>query len=63
MLADCSHHEKRIIYELVKAVACWYNGFIEKRFNVLSFFPIVHKAENTEIVGCSINDENEAQSK
>lgn len=30
--------------------------------DVLSFFPIVHDAEDTEIIGCSINDENQTQS-
>ena len=30
--------------------------------DVLSFFPIVHDAEDTEIIGCSINDESGTQS-
>lgn len=30
--------------------------------DVLSFFPIVHDAEDTEIIGCSINDESGIQS-
>lgn len=30
--------------------------------DVLSFFPIVHDAEDTEIIGCSINDESGSQS-
>lgn len=30
--------------------------------DVLSFFPIVYNAEDTDIIGCSVNDEGKAQS-